>query len=100
CGAVLAPTPVRLTHHPSLLPLRPGFVQQSRPIVENKKTLPQYMHAAAKFCQNMWIIEVKREYEHLFTNYPDEAILGYWYVDNDGVITKKFRPTKYNSEYK
>ncbi|MGF6214069.1 hypothetical protein ABIE32_003975, partial [Comamonas sp. 4034] len=29
CGAVLAPTPVRLTHHPSLLPLRPGFVQQS-----------------------------------------------------------------------
>ncbi|WP_221452162.1 hypothetical protein, partial [Comamonas odontotermitis] len=39
CGAVLAPTPVRLTHHPSLLPLRPGFVQQSphhRQISRNK----------------------------------------------------------------
>ena len=71
-----------------------------RPIVESEKTLPQYMHAAAKFCQNMWIIEVKREYEHLFPRYPDDAILGYWYVDSDGNITKKFRPTKYNTEYK
>ena len=66
-----------------------------RPVIEKEKVLPQYMHSVAKFCQNQWIAEVKREYENLFPRYPDDAILGYWYVDQDGTITKKFRPTKY-----
>lgn len=69
-----------------------------RPIVEKEKVLPQFMHAAAKFCRNMWMIEVEKKYEYLFPNYPPEAILGYWYVNEDGDITKKFRPVR-DDEY-
>ena len=67
-----------------------------RPIKEVKKELPEYMYAAAKFCKNMWMIEVKKEYEKLFPRYPEEAIVGYWYIDENGVITNKFRPASRN----
>lgn len=68
-----------------------------RGIIKCERKLPSYMTEAAKHFRNIWVSEIAKEAEYLFPDIPDEKIVGWWYIDENGRITNLFRE---NSAYK
>ncbi len=62
-----------------------------RPVTFTMRTLKPYMHAAAKANPDRWIVEIDEAAEHLFPEIPESKQRGWWYVDQHGTITRKFR---------
>jgi hypothetical protein len=62
-----------------------------RKIEEVEKILPKYMIEAARHFKNIWVAEISSDAEDLYPEIPEEKIIGWWYVDINGNITKKFR---------
>ena len=56
-----------------------------------------YMVAAARALRDEWMAEIAPEAEHLFPNIPEDQKVGFWYVDQTGVLTNLFRP---NSQFR
>jgi hypothetical protein len=63
-----------------------------REIESSRRRLPAYMYAAATHCAGEWVTEIDPRCEHLFPKIPDAAIVGYWLVDAEGLVTNQFRP--------
>lgn len=48
-----------------------------------------------------WCVEVDPKYDHLFPNFPEEGIIGDWFIGKDGYHTGHFRPNpKYSGDIK
>lgn len=56
------------------------------------RELKPYVHAAARTSRDQWIVEIDPRGEKLFPAIPESMIRGWWYVDEAGVVTKRFRP--------
>lgn len=63
-----------------------------RPIEICDRKLPKYMHAGARHNPNKWVAEIAPDAESMFPNIPEDKIVGWWYIDEDGILTKQFRP--------
>ena len=63
-----------------------------RPIEETDREPPAYMHEAGKHLSDEWMVEMDPSAEHLFPDIPEDKIVGWWYVDSDGKLTRTFRP--------
>ena len=63
-----------------------------RPVQHTSRKPPRYMAAAARALRDEWMAEIAPHAEHLFPNVPEEHKVGFWYVDETGVLTNLFRP--------
>jgi hypothetical protein len=63
-----------------------------RPVERCERKLKPYVHAAARTNRSQWIVEIDPRGEDQFPNISEEMIRGWWYVDDQGVVTDQFRP--------
>lgn len=66
--------------------------ERYRAVERCDRTLKSYMHAGARTNKSQWIVDIDERGEALFPNIPEHLIRGWWYVDDQGLVTDRFRP--------